>query len=255
MTDTTTSPRTIAAPTLGRPGQWPRTGLLVGLIGLILTATLGWMTWDRISLLKNGREIVLAVTPVDPRSLFRGDYVILGYAITQVPAPPGQSPPARNGTPVYVTLEQEADHLSQRVDEHTVQLRLRHRRLRPELLRLTGRHARVTLLIVGLIEPSAATVSKLAAELPQHLRAPDEIVEVSDERLAVIVIAESEPGGLAAHLEEVSAAAREIVFAAGSAPPILTATTLPDDTTDVDDALMRVATAAVAARRRTRSGQ
>ena len=109
MTDTTPPPHTIAAPTLERPGQWPRTGLLVGLIGLILTATLGWMTWDRISLLKNGREIVLAVTPVDPRSLFRGDYVILGYAITQVPAPSGQSAPARNGTPVYVTLEQQAD--------------------------------------------------------------------------------------------------------------------------------------------------
>ena len=114
MTDPTTVPPATAAPgieapTLEQAGTWPRTGLLVGLVGVMGTAALGWMVWDRIALLRHGREIVLPVTPVDPRSLFRGDYVILGYAITQVPAPDGQTTPARPGTPVYVTLEQQAD--------------------------------------------------------------------------------------------------------------------------------------------------
>ncbi|MEQ1613032.1 MAG: GDYXXLXY domain-containing protein [Hyphomicrobiaceae bacterium] len=50
------------------------------------TAALGSMVWDRIQLIRNGREIVLPIVPVDPRSLFRGDYVILSYEAQQVPA-------------------------------------------------------------------------------------------------------------------------------------------------------------------------
>ena len=104
MSDTTV----FASPSVTAPARWRRSGLLVAVVGLILTAVLGWMVWDRVSLLKNGREIVLPVTPVDPRSLFRGDYVILGYAVTQVPGPVGQTTPARHGAPVYVTFEQDA---------------------------------------------------------------------------------------------------------------------------------------------------
>jgi uncharacterized membrane-anchored protein len=43
------------------------------------TAALAYMVFDRVSLLQNGREIVLDVKPVDPRSPFRGDYVVLNY--------------------------------------------------------------------------------------------------------------------------------------------------------------------------------
>ena len=80
---------------------------------------------DKQGLLRHGREIVLPVTPVDPRDLFRGDYVILGYAVAQVPGPagesgkldpgpivPGKATPAaalRPRTPLYATLEQQAD--------------------------------------------------------------------------------------------------------------------------------------------------
>lgn len=111
MSDTTA----LRSPTLEAPGMWRRSGLLIGLVAALLSAALGWMVWDRISLLKSGREIVLPVVPVDPRSLFRGDYVILGYAITQVPAPAvvaGVSPNdgRRYGArPLYVTLEQDAN--------------------------------------------------------------------------------------------------------------------------------------------------
>jgi uncharacterized membrane-anchored protein len=62
--------------------KWLIAGLVV--VGL-QTAALGSMVWDRIQLLKTGREIVLPVVPVDPRSLFRGDYVILSYDAQRVP--------------------------------------------------------------------------------------------------------------------------------------------------------------------------
>ncbi|MEQ8825347.1 MAG: GDYXXLXY domain-containing protein [Filomicrobium sp.] len=43
------------------------------------TSALAYMVLNRANLIAEGREIVLDVRPVDPRSLFRGDYVILGY--------------------------------------------------------------------------------------------------------------------------------------------------------------------------------
>ena len=49
-------------------------------VAIAQAAFLGWMVWDRVNLIRNGAEIVLNTTPIDPRSLFRGDYVILNYA-------------------------------------------------------------------------------------------------------------------------------------------------------------------------------
>ncbi len=56
----------------------------IGLALALQLALLGYMIWDRISLLSDGREVELKVEPVDPRSLFRGDYVILTYAISNL---------------------------------------------------------------------------------------------------------------------------------------------------------------------------
>jgi uncharacterized membrane-anchored protein len=77
--------------------------LAIAAVALGQAAVLGWMIWDRTSLLAHGREVVLQVIPVDPRSLFRGDYVILGYDISRFNLPPGSMPPARNA-PFYITL-------------------------------------------------------------------------------------------------------------------------------------------------------
>jgi uncharacterized membrane-anchored protein len=49
------------------------------------------------------RTILLQVEPVDPRDMFRGDYVTLGYAINRIPPRMFQS-----GQPVYVTLVPDA---------------------------------------------------------------------------------------------------------------------------------------------------
>ena len=62
--------------------------LAIAAVAVGQALVLGWMIWDRTSLLANGREVVLDVVPVDPRSLFRGDYVILGYDISRYALPP-----------------------------------------------------------------------------------------------------------------------------------------------------------------------
>ena len=66
--------------------------IAIAVVALGQAAVLGWMIWDRASLLANGREVVLEVIPVDPRSLFRGDYVILGYDISRFDLPAGRRP-------------------------------------------------------------------------------------------------------------------------------------------------------------------
>ena len=85
-----------------------RWGLVAAFI--VQVALLGWMIADRAMLLQNGREIRLAVVPVDPRDLFRGDYVILSYDISRIESPEVDSDPEINwGDTVYVTIEEGAD--------------------------------------------------------------------------------------------------------------------------------------------------
>jgi len=61
---------------------WLRWGLLaliqLGLIAIPLV--------DRLSVQSSGSVVQLAVVPVDPRDLLRGDYVIINLAITRLPA-------------------------------------------------------------------------------------------------------------------------------------------------------------------------
>jgi uncharacterized membrane-anchored protein len=78
----------------------------IAAVALAQAAILGWMIWQRAHLLSTGREIVLEVLPVDPRSLFRGDYVALGYDITRIPVTEG---PLRRGSVIYVTLQKTGE--------------------------------------------------------------------------------------------------------------------------------------------------
>lgn len=54
------------------------------------------------------RTVLLRVVPVDPRDLFRGDYVILSYDISRMPV--AGAVPGVSGQTVYVTLAPEDDH-------------------------------------------------------------------------------------------------------------------------------------------------
>ena len=82
------------------PASWAA----IALVALLQPAALATMVYGRVTLLRDGREIATEVIPVDPRDLFRGDYVILGYAFgrTQVPVPEGVS----QGDRIYVTLRE-----------------------------------------------------------------------------------------------------------------------------------------------------
>ena len=55
--------------------------LYIGLFWLIIVV--GFIGIKEFTL-KTGREIILETVPVDPRDLFRGDYVILSYGISTV---------------------------------------------------------------------------------------------------------------------------------------------------------------------------
>jgi uncharacterized membrane-anchored protein len=81
----------------------------LALLALIQTGVLAAMVFDRMRLLTTGREITLPIIPVDPRDLFRGEYVELGYAVGRVPARLLEGPPPSPNTPFYVTLEKAQD--------------------------------------------------------------------------------------------------------------------------------------------------
>ena len=57
-----------------------------GLVGafVLQIAVLGWIVANRALLLSGGREVRLAVVPVDPRDLFLGDYVVLSYDFSRL---------------------------------------------------------------------------------------------------------------------------------------------------------------------------
>jgi uncharacterized membrane-anchored protein len=59
---------------------WP----LLLMVALVQSAALFKMVYDRDRLLKSGREITMPTQPLDPRDIFRGDYVTLGYDISSL---------------------------------------------------------------------------------------------------------------------------------------------------------------------------
>lgn len=82
-------------------------------LGLVLAfilqvGLLGWVIYDRAHLLQTGRELNLAVVPIDPRDLFRGDYVTLSYNISRVRADVLAGDNDFNyGDTIYVTLSDD----------------------------------------------------------------------------------------------------------------------------------------------------
>jgi uncharacterized membrane-anchored protein len=75
-----------------------------------MTAVIASMIGERLMVLAQGREIVVAVEPIDPQDLFRGDYVRLAYGMTRIPCEQVRDAgsygrdSARN-EPIYVVLK------------------------------------------------------------------------------------------------------------------------------------------------------
>lgn len=93
------------------------TGKRLVISALVLAlAQLGFLSWiiaSRAAILRNGKEVLLNLEPVDPRDLLRGDYIVLGYDISRIPvkmianiAPDKQS---SDDTSIVVRLKKGAD--------------------------------------------------------------------------------------------------------------------------------------------------
>ncbi len=77
-------------------------------VSLLQTGAIGSILAGRALHLVQGREILIAVIPVDPRDLLRGDYVRLNYEISSLPSSLVQEPDrVASGATVYVTLERQ----------------------------------------------------------------------------------------------------------------------------------------------------
>src|SRR5438105_7478422 len=63
---------------------WPRLEWRLAAVFLLQAVALVYIVADRQWLLANGTPIVLETLPVDPRSLFSGDYVRLNYRISRL---------------------------------------------------------------------------------------------------------------------------------------------------------------------------
>lgn len=61
-----------------------RFGVAVLVLAVLQTIILAWLINGRISILGSKDVVTLKSEPVDPRDLFRGDYVVLSYAISRL---------------------------------------------------------------------------------------------------------------------------------------------------------------------------
>jgi uncharacterized membrane-anchored protein len=112
---TTTSSATLAE----RAARIPKFALF-GAAALVQLALLALMIFDRAQILRDGTEVTLQTRPVDPRDFLRGDYVVLGYDIAQLPAGPLLSQPSRERNPlIYVKLAPNSDGIFQAISVHT----------------------------------------------------------------------------------------------------------------------------------------
>ena len=93
--------------------------VLFGAAILVQCALLILIVADRMQILRDGREVTLQTRPIDPRDLLRGDYVTLGYDISQLPAGAlaGKSSAERDPI-VFVKLAPDANGLYQAVSVH-----------------------------------------------------------------------------------------------------------------------------------------
>jgi uncharacterized membrane-anchored protein len=99
---------------LARIPRW----LMFVLAGAIQIALIAVMVVDRARLLRQGTEVTLQTRPVDPRDFLRGDYVVLNYDISQLPAGALQGMPAKGDGLVYVRLARKDDGFHAAVSVH-----------------------------------------------------------------------------------------------------------------------------------------
>lgn len=89
------------------------------IIAVLQIGFLAWTITTRAAVLRDGREVLLKVEPIDPRDLLRGDYVVLSYDISRLK--PGLFGKLPDGNPdytrrtIWVALRKGPDNLFQPV--------------------------------------------------------------------------------------------------------------------------------------------
>ena len=103
-----------------------RAGKLIAAAAAVAVLQVGFLSWmiaGRAAVLRDGKEVLLKVQPIDPRDLLRGDYVRLGYDISRLPASVFVPPPAEQSDyrdrPVWVLLKPGADGVYQAANAAT----------------------------------------------------------------------------------------------------------------------------------------
>jgi uncharacterized membrane-anchored protein len=81
---------------------------------------LAYMAGEREYILRNGQVIYLRTAPLDPRDLFRGDYVRLSYEMSRIPVNvikgADRAIGIKKGAKIYVTLQEGPNGLYEPVD-------------------------------------------------------------------------------------------------------------------------------------------
>jgi uncharacterized membrane-anchored protein len=81
---------------------------------LLQVLVLAYMAGEREHILRYGRIINLRTAPIDPRDLFRGDFVRLNYEISRISAqelPTDEFSRIEKGEKVYVSLKESSNGL------------------------------------------------------------------------------------------------------------------------------------------------
>jgi uncharacterized membrane-anchored protein len=109
---------------------------------LLVLGFLNWMIVAKERLLQGGRAVLCELTPVDPRSLMQGDYMILRYAVAEDAA----SHVAENAYDGYLIFSLDENDVAKfaRLDDETpladnevrIRFRRRHQGFRRGMIRL-----------------------------------------------------------------------------------------------------------------------
>ena len=96
----------------------PRAWLFV-FVGAIQVLLIALMVGDRVRILRSQTEVIIKTRAVDPHDFLRGDYVVLNYDISSVPAGAlKDTPVAGFGMFVYVKLARGPEGFHQAVSAH-----------------------------------------------------------------------------------------------------------------------------------------
>ncbi|MBV6273055.1 GDYXXLXY domain-containing protein [Alcaligenaceae bacterium CGII-47] len=94
---------------------WREAGLIAGLLLTLIVANTG--IYQREQILATGQRVVLALAPVDPRSLIQGDYMALNFAVTDQLSVALQSVPAAVAEKIE---DQHSGYLVLAPDDHGI---------------------------------------------------------------------------------------------------------------------------------------